>query len=326
MLDTSARLLRLLGLLQTHREWTGGHLAEELGVTDRTVRRDVEKLRSLGYPIDAIGGVGGGYRLAAGASLPPLLLDDDEAVAVAVGLRGAASGAAVTGIAESSVRALTKLDPMLPSRLRYQVTTLSAAVVSLPHRGPSVDATTLVTIAAAIRDTTRLRFDYTSAGAETSLRDVEPYRLVSSGRRWYLLSWDVARADWRTFRVDRLRLRTPGGPRFAPRPLPAEDLARYLEVALTRVPYRYEAVLVLHGAPDDVRAEVPEWLGTVEERGPDRCQLRIGSDDLDQLAVWVSTFGFEFEVVEPDELRTHLRTLATRMHRAADALNGHPDR
>ncbi|SHN75349.1 helix-turn-helix transcriptional regulator [Cryptosporangium aurantiacum] len=317
MLDTSARLLRLLGLLQTHREWTGTALAGELAVTARTVRRDVEKLRALGYPIDAVGGVGGGYRLAAGAALPPLLLDDDEAVAVAVGLRGAASGAAVTGIAESSVRALAKLDQVLPSRLRYRVATLSDAVVSLPGRGPSVDATTLVTIATAIRDTTRLRFDYTSGTAEATIREVEPYRLVNAGRRWYLLSWDVARTDWRTFRVDRLRVRTPGGPRFAPRPLPTDDLAAYLDDALARAPYRYEAVLVLHGTPDAVRAEVPAWLGVVEERSSDSCTVRIGSDDLDQLAVWVSTFGFDFEVLEPAELRTHLRALAARMHRAA---------
>jgi predicted DNA-binding transcriptional regulator YafY len=210
MLETSARLLRLLTLLQAHRYWSGPALADRLDVSPRTLRRDVDKLRLLGYPINATGGVGGGYQLAAGATLPPLLLDDDEAVAVAVGLRTAAAGA-VTGIAETSVRALAKLDQVLPSRLRHQVTTLGAAVVTTPTLGPTVDPSTLTAIAAAVRDRVRLRFDYRSRSGGMVVREVEPYRLVHNGPRWYLLGWDVDRADWRTFRADRLTPRVPPG-------------------------------------------------------------------------------------------------------------------
>lgn len=315
MLETSARLLRMLVLLQTHRDWSGTDLADRLSVSPRTVRRDVDKLRNLGYPIDAIGGVGGGYRLAAGTCMPPLLLDDDEAVAVAVGLRTAA-GAAITGIAETSVRALTKLDQILPSRLRFQVNTLTSALVTMPMAGHTVDPSTLVEIAAAVRAHERLRFDYVSNNGSASVRDVEPYRLVHSGRRWYLFAWDTGRSDWRTFRVDRLTVRTPSGPRFAPRPLPADDLAAYLAANLTSNPYRYQAVLTMYGSATEVADEVPSTLGAVEPIDEHRCTLRIGSDSLDQLAVWVAAFGFEFEIHEPPELREHIRTLTARLQRA----------
>ena len=197
MLPTSARLLRLLGLLQTHRDWTGPQLAERLAVSTRTVRNDVEKLRSLGYPVHSTTGVSGGYRLGPGAALPPLLLDDDEAVAVAVGLRSAAGGT-VAGIEETSLRALAKLEQVLPSRLRHRVSALARAVVALPGTGPAVDADVLTAIAAAVRAHERLRFDYADHGGATSRRDTEPHRLVHTGRRWYLVAWDVTRADWRT--------------------------------------------------------------------------------------------------------------------------------
>ncbi|WP_101788250.1 helix-turn-helix transcriptional regulator [Nonomuraea indica] len=316
MLETSARLLRLLGLLQAHRYWSGPELAERLAVSPRTVRRDVDKLRLLGYPIEATGGVGGGYQLGAGASLPPLLLDDEEAVAVAVGLRTAAGGA-VTGIAETSVRALAKLDQMLPSRLRHQVTALSSAMVAVPMGGTTVDATTLTSIAAAVRDRERLRFGYVTHDGSAGERDAEPYRLVSRGRRWYLLGWDTGRSDWRTYRVDRMSLRVPNGPRFTPRPLPADDLVHYLTVATTTSPHRYQAVLTMHGSAREVADEVPPTLGAIESIDDRTCLLRIGSDSLDHLAVWVAAFGFEFEVHEPPELVEHLRTLTARLHRAA---------
>jgi predicted DNA-binding transcriptional regulator YafY len=311
MLETSARLLRLLALLQAHRDWSGTALAERLDVSPRTVRRDMDKLRLLGYPIDAIGGVGGGYRLAAGATLPPLLLDDEEAIAVAVGLRTAAASA-VTGIAETSVRALAKLDQVLPSRLRHQVNTLGAAVVTTPTLGPTADPAVLTAVAAAIRDHLRLRFDYLGA-----VRDAEPYRLVHNGPRWYLLAWDVQRADWRTFRVDRLSPRVPTGPRFTPRPLPAEDLARYLSLGVTTSPYRWQAVLVMHAPAREVADEVPPTIGVVEPIDGATCTVRIGSDSLDQLAVWTAAFGFEFEVREPPELVSHLARLTGRLARAA---------
>ncbi|MEV4380740.1 HTH domain-containing protein, partial [Streptosporangium sp. NPDC049644] len=190
MLETSARLLRLLALLQVQRDWSGPELSERLEVSPRTIRRDIDKLRVLGYPINAIGGVGGGYQLGVGASLPPLLLDDEEAVAVAVGLRTAADGA-ITGIAETSVRALAKLDQVLPSRLRHQVDMLSSAMVVMPMPGPMVDPSALTAIASAVRNHERLRFDYVSHDGSETVRDVEPYRLVQNGRRWYLFAWDT---------------------------------------------------------------------------------------------------------------------------------------
>ncbi|ASO21700.1 putative DNA-binding transcriptional regulator YafY [Actinoalloteichus hoggarensis] len=316
MVETSARLLRLLGLLQTHRDFSGADLAERLGVSPRTVRRDVDKLRGLGYPVNAVGGVGGGYQLAVGATLPPLLLDDDEAMAIAVGLRMATLGA-VTGIAETSLRALTKLDRMLPSRLRHQVRALGTALLTMPPLGPAVDPSMLTAVAAAVRDHERVRFDYVSHRGTTSPRDVEPYRLVHNGQRWYLFAWDTRRADWRTFRVDRAALRTPTGPRFVPRALPPGDLADHVALGTTTSIRRYQAVLTMHGSAEDVADEVPPALGLVEPIDERTCTLRIGSDSLDQLAVWVAAFGFEFEIREPPELLEHLRVLTGRLHRAA---------
>ncbi|GLW93998.1 helix-turn-helix transcriptional regulator [Actinokineospora globicatena] len=302
------RLLSLLGLLQARLDWTGPELARRLAVSPRTVRRDVERLRDLGYPVNAVGGVGGGYRLGVGARLPPLLLDDDEAVAVAVGLRTAA---AVTGIEEISARALAKLDHVLPARLRHQVNTIAAAMVTTPTPGSTVDTATLATIAAAVRDHHRLRFDY--QGAQ---RDVEPYRLVHSGRRWYLFAWDTGRGDWRTFRVDRLAPRTPTGPRFPPRDLPDEDMGRYFVRTTTTTRYRHQARLTMHGPANEVADEVPPTIGLVEPIDDRTCTLHIGSDSLDQLAVWVAAFGFEFEVHEPEELRVHIQNLTARLSRS----------
>src|ERR1700688_2490239 len=201
MLNTSARLLRLLSLFQARRYWSGAELSERLEVTPRTVRRDVDRLRSLGYPVNSTSGAGGGYQLGAGATLPPLLLDDDEAVAVAVGLRTAASGT-VSGIEEASVRALSKLEQVLPSRLSRRVSALHAFIVPLANPGPTVDAATLTAIAAACRDHEELRFGYHSRDGSPSVRAVEPHRLVHTGRRWYLAAWDTDRNYWRTFRVD----------------------------------------------------------------------------------------------------------------------------
>lgn len=219
MLASSARLLRLLSLLQTHRVWSGADLAERLGVTVRTVRRDVDRLRALGYPVHARQGTAG-YRLGAGATLPPLILDDDEAVAVAVGLRTATAGS-VAGIEETSLRALAKLEHVLPSRLRHRVRTLQEATLRAGNApGPQVSADSLMTIADACRRSERLRLDYTTPRGEHSRRTVEPHRLISFGRQWYLVAWDTDREDWRTFRVDRLSPPTPTGPRFAPRDPP----------------------------------------------------------------------------------------------------------
>jgi predicted DNA-binding transcriptional regulator YafY len=221
MLETSARLLRLLSLLQARRDWTSTQLAARLGVTTRTIRNDIDRLRGLGYPVDARPGVAGGYRLGTGGALPPLLLDDEEAVAIAIGLRTAASGS-VAGMEESSVRALAKLQQVLPSRLRHRVSAFQASAMPMPSRGPRVDPDVLTVIAAACRDHERLRFDYRAHCGAASRRSVEPYRLVNDRRRWYLVAWDTDRGAWRTFRADRIEPRTPAGPRFTPRALPPD--------------------------------------------------------------------------------------------------------
>ncbi|WP_336605745.1 helix-turn-helix transcriptional regulator [Streptomyces sp. BA2] len=246
MLETSARLLRLLSLLQAHRDWSGADLADRLGVTPRTVRRDVDRLRELGYPVNASPGTGGGYQLGAGAELPPLLLDDDEAVAVAVGLRTAA-GHGIEGIGETSVRALTKLEQVLPSRLRRRVGALTAFTVPM-LRSPqpqAVDPSVLTELAHACRDAERLRFDYRDHGGSSTRRTVEPHRLVCTERRWYLVAWDVDRDDWRTFRADRITPKPPHGPRFAPRTPPADDLAAYVSQGVSTRVYAAQAVFRL---------------------------------------------------------------------------------
>ncbi len=224
MLSTSARLLRLLSLLQVRRAWTGRELTGRLEVTARTLRRDVDRLRTLGYPIVSTTGVGGGYRLGAGSELPPLLLDDREAVAVALGLRAAAAGA-IAGLEEATLGALTKLDQVMPARLRRRLSALHGAIVPLPHRAPAVDVATLALLAGACRDNERLRFDYRGRDADATRRRVEPAGLVSAGFRWYLVAWDLDRGDWRTFRVDRIGEKPARGETFVPRPPPAGGLS-----------------------------------------------------------------------------------------------------
>ncbi|MFI9410584.1 helix-turn-helix transcriptional regulator [Nocardia gamkensis] len=315
MLETSARLLRLLSLLQSPRDWTGAELAERLDVDVRTVRRDIDKLRNLGYPVDATPGVAG-YRLGAGAKLPPLLLDDDEAVAVALGLRTAAGGT-IAGIEDSSLRALAKLEQVLPARLRYRVSMLQAATVTVPAGGPTVDPDVLTAVAAAIRDNHRLRFDYRAHDGATSVRATEPHRLVHTGRRWYLVGWDVDRADWRTYRVDRLLPRIPTGPRFTPREAPDADLTGYLSRGVTTAPYRYAARITLRVAAEVAAERIAPTVGVIEAVDAESCVLRTGSDSLDELAIYVAGFGFPFRVHEPPELVAHLRELAARLGAAA---------
>jgi predicted DNA-binding transcriptional regulator YafY len=317
VLETSARLLRLLSLLQTHRDWTGGQLADRLGVTPRTVRRDVDKLRGLGYPVHAVPGAAGGYRLGAGAALPPLLLDDEEAVAVAVGLRSAAGGS-VAGIAESSVRALAKLEQVLPARLRDRVRLLHSVTVPLMAGGPTVDADTLTVIATACRDHQRLRFDYRDHDGAESVRTSEPYRLACTARRWYLIAYDVDRQDWRTFRVDRLRPRSPTGPRFTPRE-PPRDAAGYVSQAISSAPYRYQARILVRAPVEVVAERSSPTTGRLERVDEHSCVLHTGSNWLEAIALHVGLMGFDFEVLDPPELRDHVETLARRLARAARA-------
>jgi predicted DNA-binding transcriptional regulator YafY len=320
MLETSARLLRLLSELQTPRDWTGPQLAERLGVSTRTVRNDIERLRSLGYPVHATRGAVGGYRLGAGAALPPLLLDDEEAVAVAVGLRTAASGS-VAGIEETSLRALAKLEQVLPSRLRRRVNALQTYVISVPsgNAGPRVDARVLTDLTAACRDHETVRFDYTGHDGASSRRNVEPYSLVSWGRRWYLVAWDLVREDWRTFRVDRMTLKSPGGPRFTPRELPAEDLARYVSERAAAAPWRVQAEVTVYASAAAVAERLPPFVGPVRAVDEETCVLSTGSDTPETLAVYLGMIGSDFTVAGPPELLDALAVLAERYRRAGGA-------
>ncbi|WP_141580830.1 YafY family protein [Actinomadura sp. WMMA1423] len=319
MMRTSVRLLRLLSLLQARRDWSGPELAERLAVTTRTVRNDIERLRELGYPVEAAPGVGGGYRLGAAAVLPPLLFDDDEAVAVAIGLRTAASGA-VSGIEESSVRALAKLERLLPSRLRHRVAALASTTVALPGSEPPVDAAVLTAIAAACRDHERLRFDYRTHGGAAGPRVVEPHRLAASGRRWYLLAWDLERDDWRTFRADRVVPRPPNGPRFTPRDMPDEDVAARISSGLARAMWAYRARVVVNAPAAEIAARVPAGI-IVEPAGDGTCVMEAGSDDPAMLTVYLGMLDADFRIDETanPELADHLRTLAARYARATGA-------
>ncbi|MBB5786567.1 helix-turn-helix transcriptional regulator [Jiangella mangrovi] len=318
MVETSARLLRLLSLLQLRRDWASADLADRLGVAVRTVRRDVERLRTLGYPVDSTPGVSGGYRLGSGADMPPLLLDDEEAVAVAVGLRTAAGGS-VTGIEETSVRALAKLEQVLPARLRHRVAALSSATVPLPAGGPTVEPDVLTAIAATVRDHERLRFDYVGHDGASSRREVEPHRLVNRGRRWYLVAWDVARADWRTFRVDRMTPKIPTGPRFAPREAPGGDVADFVTRGLDAALWRYRVRLRLHAPASAVAGRLPSVV-TVEPEGEGTCLIHPGADSYEMIAAYLTMLDVDFDVLDPPEFADHLRRQAARYLRAADAV------
>ncbi|CAM4514942.1 YafY family protein [Nocardia ninae] len=316
--ETAARLLQLLSLLQTRREWPGPELAERLGVTVRTVRRDIERLRELEYPVHASLGAVGGYRLEAGTALPPLLLDDEEAVAITLGLRSAAQGS-VAGIEESAARALVKLQQVLPSRLRGRVDAIDSTTVSLggPATGPRVDPQTLVVLAAAARDGERIRFRYRDKGDAETKRFAEPHSLVSAGRRWYLVAWDVDRADWRTFRVDRIEAPFPTGVRCAPRELPAADAAAFVTAQLAHSRPARRVVILVHASAERL-AEIfrvrPEEVEPIDDRS---CLIRTSADSLEWTALRIAHLGVEFEVREPPEMQTMLRDLGAKLLRAA---------
>jgi predicted DNA-binding transcriptional regulator YafY len=316
MANTSSRTLRLLSLLQTHRFWPGGELADRLGVSPRTLRRDVDRLRELGYPVDAHRGVDGGYQLAAGAALPPLVVDDEEAVALAIGLRVAADGA-VAGIEEASVRALAKVAQVMPPRLRRRVETLMAVTVpGVWSRRPAADVDALTTLAQACRDEERLRFGYTAHRGEVTARHVEPHRLVWLGGRWYLVAYDLDRHDWRSFRLDRLDAPRHTGARFRPRPLPADDAAAFVRAGIGTLPAGAHRVEALVAAPAPaVRAEIGRWA-TVTPAGPDSCRVTIAADSFDWPAFGLAALGAEFTVVGPPEAVAFMRGWAERLGRA----------
>jgi predicted DNA-binding transcriptional regulator YafY len=318
MLETSVRLLRLLSLLQQRREWSGAELAGRLEVTTRTVRTDIDKLRQLGYQVGSSTGPTGGYRLGSGNAMPPLLLDDDEAVAVVVGLRAAAAGS-VTGIEDVSLRALTKLERTLPARLRPRVDALRAATVSAAGGGPRVDMETLSTIAAAAHDHERLRFSYSGHDGAVSVRDVEPHTLVYTGRRWYLLAWDTDRRDWRTFRADRITPLSPTGtgPRFVPREPPGGDAAAYVLRGVVSAPWPYKVRVRLRAPASVVAERTTPTSGRVTDLGDGTCELVTGYDSLADLTTYLSGFNVPFTVLEPPELRAFLRDLANRYRDAS---------
>lgn len=311
MPTTSARLLSLLSLLQARRDWPGGLLAERLDVSARTVRRDVDRLRNLGYTIAAVKGPDGGYRLDAGSDLPPLLFDDDQAVALAVALQFA--GTAGAGIEEAALRALNTVRQVMPSRLRRRIDTLQFTTVERPsaQSRPQVDSAVLVALSGAVHACEVVRFDYPGADAP---RRVEPHHLVTWGGRWYLVAWDLDRADWRIFRADRITPRIPTGPRFIPRPVPGRDVASFVTTTFQGSdasggwPCRGTVVLHLPAA------EVSPYLhdGIVEEMAPGRCRLTLGSWSWVALAASLGRFDADIEVVEPPELRSAFARLARR--------------
>jgi predicted DNA-binding transcriptional regulator YafY len=318
MANTSSRTLRLLSLLQSHRYWPGAELAERLGVSVRTLRRDIDRLRELGYPVQAQRGVDGGYQLAAGAALPPLVVDDEEAVALALGLQAAARDA-VEGIAESSVRALAKVVQVMPVRLRRRVEALGAMTVPASWGDPArtgVDPGALTSVALACRDSERLRFEYTAASGARTARLVEPHRLVSLGRRWYLVGYDLDRQDWRSFRLDRLTGPAGTGTRFRPRDLPAADAAAFVRagVGSARAVYHVEAVVEAPGAR--VRERIGRWA-TVEDIGTTRCRVRMTADSMDWPTIALGGAGADFHVLSPPELLDRVHDWGRRFSSAS---------
>ena len=315
--DPTGRALQLLALLQTHRLWSGAELADRLEVTQRTVRRDVDRLRDLGYPVDAAPGTDGGYRLAVGSHVPPLVLDDDEAVAIAVGLRSAA-GAAIAGIEDTSLQALTKIEQLLPDRLRRRVSALNTSVTSMrwsPSDGEVVDSDALTVLAAACRDGEEVRFDYRRRDGEDSRRLVEPHQMVTVGRRWYLVAWDLRRNDWRTFRLDRLTGATLAGGRFTPREIPGGDAAHFVSASLGSIPREIDALVSVDSSYATVE-DVLHWVEhTPVETEPTSCVVRIRADELDQLVLGIARIAVTARVVvlEPADVAEAVERLVDHL-------------
>lgn len=316
MLGTSARLLHLLSLLQARRFWSGAELAEQLEVTQRTIRRDVDRLRTLGYPVSSSAGIAGGYQLDAGARLPPVLLEDDEALAIALSLRTVAAGT-VTGAEEAAVRALAKLERILPMRLRRRVRAMHNAVVPMYIASPQIDATLLTTLASAIRDHEQVRFRYSDRNAKSTHRRIEPHGLVHTGSRWYLVAFDLTRDDWRSFRVDRIQGRATARERFSPRDVPGGDITAYVSRSVGSRPYTFQARVLIHAPLEKVAAQVPPLAGHLTAVSKRRCLLESGSNSLRGLAWHIASLGEEFEVQSPPELAEHIAELAGRFSRAA---------
>ncbi|MGB3353190.1 MAG: YafY family protein [Mycobacterium sp.] len=314
MSETTGRVLQLLGLLQSRRVWSGQELAERLRVTTRSVRRDVDRLRELGYPVHASTGHGGGYQLGAGAALPPLLLDPDEAVAMAVCLRVAAGGS-VAGIGESALRALSKLDQVMPSRMRSQVSAVHDATVTLSAATDTpVDPDVLMTLARASRDHEHVAAGYVDIRGTATQRRLEPYQLVTTGRRWYLLCFDRDRHDWRSLRLDRMSDVRAQGSTFVARDAP--DAATYVRRAIASAPYPYIAKVRYFAAQDVVAQTFSAASVEIEADGPDACIVTTGADDPERMVPWLALPGCDFEVLEPPEVVDAVRVVAERIARA----------
>lgn len=327
---TTERVLTLLGLLQQRQVWTGPELADRLGVTPRTVRRDVERLRTLGYPVHASQGVGGGYQLGPGQDLPPLLLDDEEAIATAVSLL-AGAGSTVAGAGDAALRALTKLDQVLPTRLRHEVRALSGSVESFGGGRTPVDPEVLMTLARACRDEVQAGFEYRppdfvrEVPPESAVRPrrVEPYRLVASDRRWYLLAYDLDRDDWRSFRVDRMTDVSARTWRFRPRAAP--DAATYVQEGVASRVYPHQARFLVHASADTVRAQISASAAVVRPRGSEHCEVLSGAGSLDSVLMHVLLLGHDFEVLDPPELGRRCRALAEKLLSAGATISPVPD-
>jgi predicted DNA-binding transcriptional regulator YafY len=315
MLQSSARLLRLLTLLQSRSTWAGAELTSRLEVTSRTLRRDVDRLRALGYPVHSTTGPAGGYQLGAGASLPPLMLDNQEGLAVAIALHG--GSADVSGVADAGQRALTKLDQVLPARVRKRLETLRAAIVRLPAPAPRIELGVVETLAAACSEHRLVHLGYRDQEGRATRRTLEPQRLVLAERRWYLAAWDRGRGDWRTFRVDRVTPPVELGESFVPRPAPEGDVAGYVQRSTSWTRHRHQARVLFHAPLAALRAKIPPAHGALTPVGKKRCRLETGGSNLDGIAVWLAVTGFPFEVESPPELAAHLKVLADRLARAA---------
>jgi predicted DNA-binding transcriptional regulator YafY len=318
MLLTSARLLRLLSILQAREFWTGGELARRLEVTERTLRRDVDRLRSLGYPVHSTSGTAGGYKLGAGASLPPLLLDDDEAIAVAVGLQIAAGGS-VAEIGEASTRALAKLEQVLPKRLRRRLVSLRSSIVRLADAGPTVKMSDVSSLASACSERRELRFSYRDNKGASTVRTVEPHRIVHTQGRWYLVAWDGDRNDWRTFRIDRVDAHAPTGASFLPRSAPDDDVGAYVQRGVAAAAYKIRARVTLYASVEALRDRISPMSGQLEAVDERSCLLNTGAHSLGGLAAWILSMGVDFDVRDPPELRDHIRHLTERLVRAQAA-------
>lgn len=320
MLSTSARLLRFLTLLQTKPFWPGAELARRLDVTDRTLRRDVDRLRSLGYPIQSTAGIGGGYAIGGGGSaLPPLLLDDGEAMAIVLGLRSLATAGLLGNVEEASSRALAKLEQLLPARVHRRLTGLKTSIVTVPNRIASLDPSLLAVLANACHDCRRISFAYRAEAKAPARRTVEPYRVVQAGRRWYLVGWDASRRDWRTFRADRIGDVVDEKVRFVPRPPPDTDLARYVTRGISVAAYPFRARILLHASVSSAAQVVPPEIGQLESLDARRCIVTFGSPSPREMANWLAVLGFDFEVLDSPELARAVRAVAERYRRAAPA-------